>query len=296
VSLRLLALLLLSPFLVDCGGSAPPDSATPVDETLRRETRAGRLAYELERPDEAVTRYRAALTRAQERDDLGAIADLGYNLAVAELRANLPDRALADARATRAELERRGAKPSSALLLAEATALYRNGAAAEADAAAARVAAEGDIETAARATFLRGLIADERGDGDRLAAAAAALGAASPQSLQADAAELTARLALRQGDSERARRDANRAAGLRQETLDYRGLARALALEGESARRAGDTPAAADLFLRAGRSAAAQHDEETARRWLKQAILLAPEGVVASAASDLLHKLDRGEP
>jgi hypothetical protein len=296
VSLRLLALLLLSPFLVDCGGSAPPDSATPVDETLRRETRAGRLAYELERPDEAVARYRAALTRAQERDDLGAIGDLGYNLAVAELRANLPDRALADARATRAELERRGAKPSSALLLAEATALYRNGAAGEADQAAARVAAEGDLETAARATFLRGLIADERGHGDRLAAAAAALGSPSSPSLQADAAELTARLALRHGDSERARRDATRAAGLRQETLDYRGLARALALAGESARRAGDTAAAADLFLRAGRSAAAQDDKETARRWLKQAILLAPEGVVASAASDLLHQLDRGEP
>jgi hypothetical protein len=288
----LLPLLLLPPLVADCGGSAPPDAATPVDETLRRETRAGRLAYELERPDEAVSRYRAALTRAQERDDLGAIGDLGYNLAVAELRANLPDRALADARATRAELERRGAKPPPALLLAEATALYRNGAAAEADAAAARVAAESDVEAAARATFLRGLIADERGDGGGLAAAAAALGSTSPPSLQADAAELNARLALRQGDSERARREAT----LRQETLDYRGLARALALEGEAARRAGDTAAAADFFLRAGRSAVAQDDKETARRWLKQAILLAPDGVVAGAASDLLHQIDRGEP
>jgi hypothetical protein len=293
---RLLPLLLLPPLLADCGGSPLPDAATPVDETLRRETRAGRLAYELERPDEAVSRYRAALTRAQERDDLGAIGDLGYNLAVAELRANLPDRALADARATRAELERRGAKPSPALLLTEATALYRNGAAAEADAAAARVAAESDVDAAARATFLRGLIADERGDGGSLAAAAAALGSTGPPSLQADAAELNARLALRQGASERARREATRAASLRQESLDYRGLARALALEGEAARRAGDTAAAADFFLRAGRSAVAQDDKETARRWLKQAIRLAPRGVVASAASDLLHKIGRGEP
>jgi hypothetical protein len=296
VSHRVLPLLLLSPLLVDCGGSAPADSVTPVDETLQRETRAGRLAYELERPEEAVARYRAALTRAQERDDLGAIGDLGYNLAVAELRANLPDRALADARATRAELERRGAKPSPALLLAEATALYRSGAAAEADAVAARVTAGADAEAAARATFLRGLIADERGDGGGLAAAAAALGTASLPSLQADGAELAARLALRPGEGGRARREANRAASLRQETLDYRGLARALALEGEAARRAGDTAAAADFFLRAGRSALAQDDKQMARRWLKQAILLAPHGVVARAASDLLHKIDRGEP
>jgi hypothetical protein len=52
------------------------------------------------------------------------------------------------------------------------------------------------------------------------------------------------------------RRQAARAAGLRQATLDYRGLARALAIEGVAVERAGDKIAAADLFLRAGRSAA----------------------------------------
>jgi hypothetical protein len=295
VNYRLPPLFLLLPLLADCLGSAPPESAIPVDETLQRETRAARLAFELERPDEAVSRYRAALTRAQERDDLGAIGDLGYNLAVAELRANLPGRALDDARATRSELERRGATPPPALLLVEATALYRKGAIAEAEAMATRVAANGDLEAAARATFLRGLIADERGDGAGLAAAAVALGSATPPSLRADAAELAARLALRQSEGDRARREATRAANLRQETLDYRGLARALALEGEAARRAGDTGAAADFFLRAGRSAIAQDDKKVARPWLEQAIVLAPDGGVASAASELLHKIDAAE-
>jgi hypothetical protein len=280
--------------LAACGGGTPPP-ATPVDETLQRETRAGRLAYDLERADEAVARYRAALTRAQERDDLGAIGDLGYNLSVAELRDNHPDRALAAARQTRAELERRGTKPSPALFLAEATALYRLGAAAEADAMAARVVSEGDRDAAARATFLRGLIADEHGNAQGLVAAVAALESPTAPSLAADTAELSARLALRRSDLAGARASATRAAELRRDSLDYRGMARALALGAEAARRAGDNADAADLFLRAGRSALAQGDKPSARTWLQQSTALAPKSVVAEAASDLLHQLDRGE-
>jgi hypothetical protein len=286
-------LLLVLAALAACGGAAP--SATPVDETLQRETRAGRLAYELERSDEAVARYRAALRRAQERDDLGAIGDLGYNLSVAELRDNRPDRALADARQTRAELERRSAKPSPALLLAEATALYRLGSAAEAEGIAARVAADSDRDAAARATFLRGLIADEHGNVQGLAAAFAALGAGATPSLQADAAELSARLAVRRNDLASAREEATRAAALRRDSLDYRGMARALALAGDAARLTGDDAAAADLFLRAGRSALAQGDKPAARSWLQESIALTPKGTVADAASELLHRLDIGE-
>ena len=36
---------------------------------------------------EAIKQYRVALTRAYERDDAAAIGDVGYNLAVAQLRA-----------------------------------------------------------------------------------------------------------------------------------------------------------------------------------------------------------------
>jgi len=287
-------LLLLPVLLAGCGGDARP-SGPPPDETLQRETRAARLAYDLERPAEAVADYRAALTRAQERDDLGAIGDIGYNLAVAELDNNMADRALADARATRAELERRGAKPSPALLLVEATALYRLHSVADADVLAARVAGENNPEAAARATFLRGLIADEKNDTSGLAAALAALATPTQPSLQGDAAELAARLALRQGDPARARQKAERAAQLRQDTLDYRGLARALAVAGEAARRAGDNAAAADFLLRAGRSALAQDDKDSARPWLKEAITLAPNSTIAATATDLLQKLDHHE-
>ncbi len=96
------------------------------------------------------------MTRAHERDDLEAIGDSGYNLAVAELHANAPDHALAAARATRAEIERRGAKPFPVLLLVEATALYRTGAAAEADVAAQRIQRSEDADAVPRQLFCAG--------------------------------------------------------------------------------------------------------------------------------------------
>jgi hypothetical protein len=288
--------LLLPLLLAGCGGLAP-DAATPrIDETLQRDMHAGDLAYEIERNGEATVQYRAALGRAQARDDPAAIGDAGYDLAVAELRGNDPARALADARATRTELLRRGAKPFAALLLAEATALYRTGAIAEADRAAWRIQRSDDAEAAAQATFLRGLIADERDDETGLAAAADALKSATTPSLEADAAELAARRALRQNDPEGAREQAARAAALRQATLDYRGLARALALEGAAVERSGDNIAAADLFLRAGRSAALEGDKKPARAWLDGAAALAPGQAVGRDAAALLRGLDRDNP
>jgi hypothetical protein len=287
--------LFLPLLLADCGGSAPDTGAPQTDEMLQRQTHAGQLAFELERNEEAAAQYRTALSRAQARDDPDAIGDTGYNLAVAELRANAPDKALADARATRVELERRGSKPFPALLLAEATALYRTGAAAEADRAARRIQQSEDADAVARATFLRGLIADDRGDEAGLATAADALTTAKTPPFEADSAELSARLALRRGDPARAREQAAHAAGLRQATLDYRGLARALAIEGVAVERTGDKIAAADLFLRAGRSAAAQGDKTSARDWLRRAMSLAPGRLGGRDAADLLRGIDKSD-
>ncbi len=282
------ALLVL---LCACSSGDAEPAQPPEDQALVRHEQAGKIAYDLDRPDEAVAQFEAALTQAQARDDLQAIADLSFNLAVAQLRANRPRDALTTTQQARAELVRRGSQPFPALLLAEATALYRLEERDQADAIAAEVEGVGDADAAAGASFLRGLIADEAGNEPGLRAAAGRLSSVTAPLRVADRLELQARLGLRQNDFASARSTATQAAGIRQEGLDYRGMARALAVAALATERAGERELAADLYLRAGRSAAAQSDAGTARPWLERALSLTDDDATKQAAEAALAGL-----
>jgi hypothetical protein len=263
--------------LAACSTAKP---TPPVDAVLQREDHAARASYSLERPAEAAASFRAALARARMRDDLPAIADSGYNLTVAELRAGDAAAALRDARALRAELARAGYGDLPALDLVEATAAYRLGDSDQADQVAAAVQACSDRDAAAQAVFLRGLIADERGDLQGLQQESARLAHSGPPG---DATELAARVHLRAGDATGARALALQAVDQRRMAQDYRGLARALALAAEAAGREGNDGMAADLFLRAGRSAGAQGDMRQARTWLAAARSLGQDAMLRAA-------------
>lgn len=126
--------------------------------------------------------------------------------------------------------------------------------------------------------------ADEAGNTDDLRRALARLWGASAPLRRADRQELQARLALRQDDLAGARVATMQAAGIRQEAFDYRGMARALAVATLAAERAGDSEAAANLYLRAGRSAAAQSDSGTARPWLERVLGLTRDADTEAAA------------
>jgi hypothetical protein len=277
--------------LAACSNGETQPAGPPEDQALARHEEAGKIAYDLDRPEEAVAQFEAALTQAMARDDLQAIGDLSFNLAVAQLRANRPRDALTTTQQARAELLRRGSRPFPSLLLAEATALYRLGQRDEADSLAAEVEAAGDADAAAGASFLRGLIADEVGDEAGLRAALRRLSGVSAPLRVADRLELQARLALRQDNSANARSAAMQAAGIRQEGLDYRGMARALAVAAQAAEQAGERELAADLYLRAGRSAAAQADADTARPWLRRALDLTEDDATEDAANAALAGL-----
>ena len=274
-----------------CGGNEAQPAKPLEDQALVRHEQAGKIAYDLDRPEEAVAQFEAALTQAQARDDLKAIGDLSFNLAVAQLRANRPQDALKTTQQARAELIRRGSQPFPSLLLAEATALYRLEQRERADVLAAEVEGSGDADAAAGASFLRGLIADEAGNEDALRAALGRLAGVSAPLRVADRLELQARLALRQDDFATARAAAMHAATVRQEGLDYRGMARALAVAAAAAEQSGERELAADLYLRAGRSAAAQSDAATARPWLERALSLTQDDATKDAAEAALSGL-----
>lgn len=260
----LVALVLLTA----CG--TKPDTATPEDSTLNRLRHAGDIAYNLEEPAQAVEQYRAALARARERDDAKAIDDAGFDLATAQLRDGKPRDAMATARELQAELARRGSGDPNFILIT-ATALFRLKDLNAADRLAAELTAGSTPSLADPAWFLRGLIADEKNDQAGLRRAEAAL---SPSADTGDRAELRARIG-------RDAAQALHAADLRRDALDYRGMARDLGL---AAGFTLDKAASADLYVRAGRSAGAQHDVAQARIWLAKAREIAPDRALREEA------------
>lgn len=289
-----LILSLLS--LAACGSNEAAEESQPEDQTLARHEQAGDIASSLDRPDEAITQYEAALKQAEARDDLEQITKVSFSLAVAQLHANKPADALETTKRAAAEIERRGGAPFPPLTLAEATAHYRTGNPARADEIASALEQSASGETADGASFLRGMIADERNDEAGLRAALGRIVDQNEPVQRADRRELEARLALRQGETSGARAAALEAAAIRQEILDYRGMARALYVAALAAEQSGDTEGAADLYLRAGRSAAAQADVATARPWLQQALRLTSNPEVMEAAQTALATLDEPRP
>lgn len=279
-----------------CGSNNEPEAPQPADQTLARHEEAGDIAVSLDRPESAVTQYQQALKRAEARDDLKAIAELSFSLAVAQLHANRPEDALATAARAQGEIARRGGTPMPALSLAEASAHYRTGNIERADQIAAELEQNGASEFADGASYLRGMIADERNDVAGLKAALDRIADQTTPVRRADRAELQARLDLHQDNYGRARLAALEAAGIRQDTLDYRGMARALSIAALAAERDRDFEGAADLYLRAGRSAAAQSDPETAKPWLERALAVTRNAETADTVKAALKSLAANQP
>jgi hypothetical protein len=282
------ALLLLEA----CGSSHQP--ATPDDAIMRQNAHAAGLALSLERPNEAIEKYKQALERARARDDATAIGDYGYDIAVAQLVANEPKQALDTIRATRRELALRVATSFPAMDLAEATACYRVGDKATSDKLAAQVEASAEPVTAARASFLRGLIAADVGNTAGLNRAIARLASPTSPNQQADEDELLARRELAQGAFASAVEQAERSAELRRQERDYRDMARVLALAADAQARAGRADLAAALYIRAGRSAAAQGNVDAARSWLHRAMELGSDATLHREAQSAIDTIGHG--
>jgi hypothetical protein len=297
VSTRSILPVLAAVLLCACGGSSDPAPAP--DEQLLRSQTGARSAYLQGEPELAVRLYREALERARARDDQAAIAEISHDLGAAELQKGDANAALATARGAIEEMERRRVDGTAPLRLVEAVALYRLGRAGEASAAARALQSDGraDSVVRARAAFLEGLIAAEAGDVATVDRALAQLPTPDRQpELAADRTELTGWRALLTADGAQARSAFLEAADGRRLALDYRGMSRTLAAAGDAAMLQQDTAAAADLYLRAGRSAMIRGDVAQARAWLGHAEMLAdrarkPEVLAQSRA--LIREISR---
>jgi tetratricopeptide (TPR) repeat protein len=295
---RLVGLVLagLALVLADCGGSTPPPQPPEaVDQDIVSGWRLARFAFEQGQYDQAAGLYARVLERAYARDDLKAIGDVGYELAVVRLRQRDVRGAAEQARRTRDELRRRGAKPFAELHLVESVALYetgdREGAEAMAD-EAIKLASDRNAPVVARALYLRGRIAADRGDRRAVSRVLAALGAPQDAGLRADRLELAGRLNMLENRPENALPAFRESADLRREVEDYIGMARALALAGEAAESSGQLAEAADLYFRSGRSAEVEGNPADARHWLGAAARLAATTGQAEILSQSRERLE----
>ena len=300
-SIALILLLLIAFFCAQgCGSQRATQPGPPVDKDLERTNRAARTAFKNGRIRQAANLYRQTLERAYLRDDLAAATDARYNLAVCLILLESDPEALELVIQARQELARAGQPAPTDILLLEATIRYRLGNLQAAwqlteDILQATDAIPGTVKS--KTHFLRGLIAKERGDTLKLTEEIAALANSKSAVIRADREELVGHLALMERRWDEAVLAFDEAAALRRQTLDYRGMVKALAKAGEACERAGRLIPASRRFLRAGQSAALQGNADQAEIWLTRAAQLAEKGGddnIAQKARLQLAQLQKG--
>jgi tetratricopeptide (TPR) repeat protein len=252
-----------------------------VDKDLERTNRAARTAFENRNIQQAADLYRQTLERAYLRDDLAAAIDAKYNLAVCLTLLQSDREALELVKQAGVELTRAGRPVPPDILLLEATIRYRLGKSQEAWQLTDDILKDPDTIPSAvqsKTRYLRGLIANDRGDPVTLRIEISALAKSDSAVVRADREELVGHLAMMERSWNEAVLAFDEAAALRRQMLDYRGMVKVLAKAGEASERAGRLVPASRRYLRAGQSAALQGNPEQARMWLTRAALLAEQG------------------
>ena len=285
-----------------CGSRQTGSPGPPLDQELERTDRAARTAFESGRIQQAADLYRQTLERSYLRDDLAAVIDARYNLAVCLTLLHADREALELIIQTREELSRAGQPTPTDILLLEATILYRQGRSQDAwqfteDILKRTAAIPSAVQN--KTHFLRGLIANERDDPLTLRVELTALTNSNSLIIRADREELIGHLALIERRWDEAVLAFDEAAALRRQSLDYRSMVNALAKAGEACERAGRPVAASRRYLRAGQSTALQGNSDQAHIWLTTAVQLAELGgddIIAQQARLLLARLQEKQP
>jgi len=257
-----------------CGSPAPVQKGPAIDEDLERFNRAAQQAFDNGRLQQAISFYQKALDRAYIRDDFTAVLDAQYNMAICLINLQFYAEAFEVVQQAKTEMAMSGYSRAVDFLLLEATILYLRQ---DSDAAwkitdqilAATPRASSIVQS--KTHFLQGLIASKQGDTDKLREAIVSIGQPNLPLLRADRHELLGHLAMAEQNWDEAVNAFEAATELRREALDYRGMAKSLALAGRASEKAGHADEASVLYLRAGRSAALQGQFDDALLWLNQA-------------------------
>ncbi|GBR69418.1 hypothetical protein [Gluconobacter kanchanaburiensis] len=231
------------------GGCSSPRSAHSAkpDQPYENAMDTGKSVYEIGQSSQAEAQYRTAMDRALMRDDAVAIHEAGFNLATVLLAQDQPRKTLQSLGTTEAALSLRNYADTSDLAVIRAAALYRLHDTVFASQAVERALKSPDSSIRERALYLSGLIAADLKQNSVLASRVADLASFHDVAATVDRLELTARLNLLQMQPELAYGEALSVAQKRRDSLDYRGMRRALSLAADAAEAAGHLPQAQAL-------------------------------------------------
>lgn len=275
-----------------CGGGEP-EREPPGRAKIAEIRELGQFAFARGRYGEAARLFERGLERARARDDISAITDLGYERALADLRAGDAKEASTHIERLQRELRRRDHQIPASLDLVAAEAHYELGQFEASERRLERVSASeaGDPVTG-RARYLLGMIAAARGNAGALAAAHRALKGANAPALLADRKMLAGELAMTEAMPARALSAFTDAADRRRAVEDKAGMATALARAGDAALEADRAARAADLYYRAGRTASLIGRRDRAEAWLQASVRAAETGGVPRLAADAGERLE----
>ncbi len=267
---RHLAALSLILLLTACSSTPEPEEQPETERASLN--RSAQLAFSQGQYAQAATLYEATLDEALIEDQPEAIIDARFNLALSQTYLGDYQAAMDQVTQADAERVRRALGPDPELQLLGATIHYRAGDPATAEDMLQTLLRDPKLAaaTAAKAHFLAGLIAADRGDAASIRRHLSALPAAEAAGGKADRLELEGHLAGISGQTDDALRLFDQAIVLRSLDRDFRGMTRVLAAAGALAEQRGRTTLAGSYLLRAGRSAA-QRAEPDARAWLERA-------------------------
>lgn len=283
--------------LVACGGGSQKD--LPLDDPLERTMDVGKEAVYYHRLQQAETQYKLAFDYALRRNDASEIDDAGYNLAVVQLGLDQLSKTQATIQQTRNELYVRNQANSYQLDLVEAGLFFRQNQLSRSATLAMNAQQSDQEDIQERAYFLSGLIADRMRNTDQLQIYLQKLDDLIQKSKhdtsdtwKADQAELQARLAFQSGQFAQTLVNADKAENIRRNEIEYRSMARVIALKAQAEQALGNNRAAAAYYLQAGQSAALLKDKYQARLWLNQAMSPSADQITYNLAFSQLKKLE----
>lgn len=287
-------------FLAACGVT---QNDPPRDEPLQRTMDVAKQGVFYNRLKQAEINYLKSYQFALTRDDQNDIENAGYNLAVVQLDMNNKQKAYETVQAVRNELYIRDEKNSPQLDLVEAAILYRLHRQDEALRLLQNAVQTSQDDIRERAYFFIGLIANDQNNISLLVKASQKLdqlilkdkNARKEDSWKADQGELHALLNYRNGKYDDAITTSRFVEVSRRQQIEYRAMVRALVIQAMAYESKGDRIQAANLYIRAGKSARFLKEYTDAKNYLYKAVALQADQITNNLASHELSTVRQEE-